>query len=143
RFQKIDKPLETNGIAVSGLQPGVGPRCRGIGSLQGVTGILQSLGRGTGAMGRGVAGRDGISDASAPAVRNLSPRNMAKEKSNRAARADAAIEVRGARQNNLKGVDLDIPIGKLTVMTGPSGSGKSSLAFQTLYAEGQRRYVET
>ncbi len=55
----------------------------------------------------------------------------------------ANIEVRGAAQNNLKGIDLDIPIGKLNVITGASGSGKSSLAFQTLYAEGQRRYVET
>ena len=53
------------------------------------------------------------------------------------------IEIRGARQNNLAGFDLDIPINKLTVVTGPSGSGKSSLAFQTVYAEGQRRYVET
>jgi excinuclease ABC subunit A len=53
------------------------------------------------------------------------------------------IEIRGARQNNLKGIDLDLPIGKLTVVTGPSGSGKSSLAFETIYAEGQRRYVET
>lgn len=53
------------------------------------------------------------------------------------------IEIRGARQNNLKGIDLDIPLGKLTVISGPSGSGKSSLAFDTLYAEGQRRYVET
>ena len=68
---------------------------------------------------------------------------MAKKKTARTAAAEASIEVRGARQNNLKGIDLDIPIGKLTVMTGPSGSGKSSLAFQTLYAEGQRRYVET
>ena len=53
------------------------------------------------------------------------------------------IEIRGARQNNLKGIDLDLALGKLTVVTGPSGSGKSSLAFDTIYAEGQRRYVET
>jgi len=57
--------------------------------------------------------------------------------------AAGAIEVRGARQNNLKSLDLDLPLGKLTVITGPSGSGKSSLAFETIYAEGQRRYVET
>ena len=53
------------------------------------------------------------------------------------------IEVRGARQHNLKNVDVDIPRGRLTVVTGVSGSGKSSLAFDTLYAEGQRRYVES
>ena len=54
-----------------------------------------------------------------------------------------AIRVRGARQNNLKGIDLDLPLGELHVVTGVSGSGKSSLAFDTVYSEGQRRYVET
>lgn len=53
------------------------------------------------------------------------------------------IRIRGARQNNLKNIDLDIVPGTVNVITGPSGSGKSSLAFDTLYAEGQRRYVET
>ncbi|HLD92171.1 MAG TPA: excinuclease ABC subunit UvrA, partial [Patescibacteria group bacterium] len=53
------------------------------------------------------------------------------------------IKVRGARQHNLKNVDLDIPKNKLVVLTGVSGSGKSSFAFDTLYAEGQRRYVES
>ena len=54
-----------------------------------------------------------------------------------------AIVVRGARQHNLKGFDLEIPRRAFTVITGPSGSGKSSLAFDTIYAEGQRRYVES
>ena len=55
----------------------------------------------------------------------------------------APIRLRGVRQNNLKGIDVDIPYDRLTVVTGVSGSGKSSLAFDTLYAEGQRRYVES
>ncbi len=56
---------------------------------------------------------------------------------------DNAIKIKGARVNNLKNIDLEIPRGKLVVITGLSGSGKSSLAFDTLYAEGQRRYVES
>ena len=54
-----------------------------------------------------------------------------------------AIRIKGARQNNLKNLNLEIPLDRITVVTGVSGSGKSSLAFDTLYAEGQRRYVET
>src|SRR5512140_2458605 len=59
------------------------------------------------------------------------------------ASSDGAISIRGARQNNLKNLNLEIPLNQLVVVTGVSGSGKSSLVFDTLYAEGQRRYVET
>src|SRR6188472_1344063 len=57
--------------------------------------------------------------------------------------AATAIIVRGARTHNLKNIDLNLPLGKLIIVTGVSGSGKSSLAFDTIYAEGQRRYVES
>ena len=53
------------------------------------------------------------------------------------------ITVKGAREHNLKGLDVRIPHGKLTVITGVSGSGKSSLAFDTIFAEGQRRFIES
>jgi excinuclease ABC subunit A len=57
---------------------------------------------------------------------------MATRRTKKPASSDSFIEIRGARQNNLKGIDLDLPVGKFIVVTGPSGSGKSSLAFQTL-----------
>ncbi len=74
------------------------------------------------------------------------------ERSRRAPKDSAPVEalfggrtiaIRGAREHNLKNVDLTIPRDKLVVFTGLSGSGKSSLAFDTIYAEGQRRYVES
>ena len=70
-------------------------------------------------------------------------KKSAKRKTRKTSATAEVIEIRGARQNNLKGVDVDLPLNQLIVVTGPSGSGKSSLAFQTVYAEGQRRYVET
>ena len=68
------------------------------------------------------------------------PRRMSKKQHSPPANV---LRLRGVRHNNLKGFDLDLPLGKLIVVTGLSGSGKSSLAFDTLYAEGQRRYIET
>ena len=56
---------------------------------------------------------------------------------------DSVIRIVNARQNNLKGISVDLPHRQLIVVTGPSGSGKSTLAFDTLYAEGQRRYIES
>ncbi|MGN6461897.1 MAG: hypothetical protein ACTHLY_11905, partial [Pseudolabrys sp.] len=65
-------------------------------------------------------------------------------KSGTPARSDSrVIAIRGAREHNLKNVDVDLPRDQLVVFTGLSGSGKSSLAFDTIYAEGQRRYVES
>lgn len=57
--------------------------------------------------------------------------------------SNKTIEIKGARVNNLKNIDISLPLNQFIVMTGVSGSGKSSLAFDTLYAEGQRRYVES
>ena len=72
-----------------------------------------------------------------------SPKGRGGMKSQRRVPLAEAIKVRGARQHNLKGVDVDIPRDKMTVCCGPSGSGKTSLAMDTIYAEGQRRYVES
>jgi excinuclease ABC subunit A len=71
-----------------------------------------------------------VSDAAASADRGTPP-------------APPQIRIRGAREHNLKNIDLAIPRDRLVVITGLSGSGKSSLAFDTIYAEGQRRYVES
>ncbi len=65
------------------------------------------------------------------------------EKTPKTANAKKAIELWGVKQNNLKNIEVQIPLGSFTVVCGPSGSGKSSLAFETLYAEGQRRYIES
>ncbi|HEY2157164.1 MAG TPA: excinuclease ABC subunit UvrA, partial [Isosphaeraceae bacterium] len=79
-----------------------------------------------------------------PALKSAKSRVKGAKKNGKSSESGlAAIAVRGARQHNLKGVDLDIPRHKMTVCSGPSGSGKSSLAIDTLYAEGQRRYVES
>ncbi|GEM_PF-140827 len=75
-------------------------------------------------------------------VPSKSPANKPQKRPQRKSLAAGVVALRGVRQNNLQGIDLDLPLGKLVAITGVSGSGKSSLAFDTLYAEGQRRYVE-
>lgn len=95
---------------------------------------------------RSSAGKSAAPKPAKSPGRTSRKRTVNRAKSSAAAAPAAAadhIRIRGARQNNLQGIDVDIPLNQLTVVTGPSGSGKSSLAFQTLYAEGQRRYVET
>ncbi len=88
------------------------------------------------------AGLSGCVRRALPGYSPVAPKKPGKTRAEPSAAPDF-IEIRGARQNNLKGIDLDLPLGRMTVITGPSGSGKSSLAFDTIYAEGQRRYVET
>jgi ABC-type glutathione transport system ATPase component len=76
-------------------------------------------------------------------IDQISDVNAAEETQRPAPSANDHIVIRGARTHNLKSIDVDIPHNALTVVSGVSGSGKSSLAFDTVYAEGQRRYVES
>src|SRR5690625_1067325 len=79
-------------------------------------------------------------------IKYMPSTNSSKSKASAGSEAVAAgrpIVIKGARVHNLKNIDVEIPRNKLTVITGVSGSGKSSLAFDTIYAEGQRRYVES
>src|SRR6185503_14277961 len=85
-------------------------------------------------------GRRGVRAAPVPVVRAARGRSRRYDV---ASMANDRIVIRGAREHNLKGIDLELPRDQLVVITGLSGSGKSSLAFDTIYAEGQRRYVES
>ncbi len=78
-----------------------------------------------------------------PPPNELTPPTAVAQATARAVSDPSLIQIRGARTHNLKDIDLDLPRNQLVVITGLSGSGKSSLAFDTLYAEGQRRYVES
>src|SRR3984893_10332993 len=93
--------------------------------------------------GAGPPGNLSQSIAAGPWLRYLSLMQKPTRKPRGASELSKTIHVRGAREHNLKNVDLEIPRDALVVFTGLSGSGKSSLAFDTIYAEGQRRYVES
>ena len=91
-----------------------------------------------GRRGEGAKGRKGAGELASSPLLRFAPSPLP-----RRAELAKAIKVRGARQHNLKGIDVEIPRDQMTVCCGPSGSGKTSLAMDTIYAEGQRRYVES
>ena len=98
----------------------------------------------TGRLMAGVFAREAALDEEEAGGRAAeSPMQLYGDRSRRRALKERVLSLRGARTHNLRGVDIDLPQGKFIVVTGPSGSGKSSLAFHTIFAEGQRRYVES
>jgi excinuclease ABC subunit A len=107
---------------------------------------IVDLGPGAGIEGGKVVGEgppEKIQKLNTPTGQALKGIPLHKEKNKNLEKEDTKIVIENASQNNLKDISLSIPRGKITVFTGPSGSGKSSLVFETLYAEGQRRYTET
>ncbi|MEO0716769.1 MAG: excinuclease ABC subunit A, partial [Planctomycetota bacterium] len=95
------------------------------------------------AAGKPVAKKPATKKVPAKRTAPTKPASQAEPKATLRVRDERTIRVRGAKEHNLKGVDLDIPRDQLVVMTGLSGSGKSSLAFDTIFAEGQRKYMES
>ena len=117
-----------------------GGRIVGVGSPE----HIATLDTPTGRLLAGVLAREAALDEEEAGGRAAeSPMALYGARGGRRKKKDRVLSLRGARTHNLRGVDIDLPQGRFIVVTGPSGSGKSSLAFHTIFAEGQRRYVES